>query len=252
MRTIWNLVVLLFKVAVALATSAFSWWVYLQIALSLQLPRPHFLASALLISVAVHEMGHMIAFIRHGVPCAFFILVVMGGTVPLSKEKLEALPDNASAEIALAGMFGNMLVAAVAIVGYYIGAVSEDSAGRLINMNASLMLFNMIPLVIFDGARFVKVLFHNISKKYARLIFEITSIPVIFGMMLLLYYRGSIVMALPLILVGLGRSMDKTDNGGLSTKEMTVVDRIVWAIVYTYIVCVALIGFVLSPNWDHH
>jgi Zn-dependent protease len=167
----------------------------------------------------------------------------------LDRKKEAKLSDNAEAEIALAGLFGNVVFGMLVVAAYFAGKLSADSASRIINLNASLVLFNLIPIAIFDGSKFVTVLFHNLSPKFCRFIFDFTSVPVLLAMLLIVYLRGSVTPAIPLILFGLFRRKNHAGDDKSERKPMLMWQRVAWAAVYTYMVLAALVAFTLTPNW---
>lgn len=104
--------------------------------------------------IFVHEMGHVLALKRQGVPASAPLFIpFMGAVIGMKK-----LPESAwrEAEVALAGpLLGSLGAAAVwAAGGYYHSRflVALAFVGFLIN------LFNLIPVVPLDGGRAVSAL----------------------------------------------------------------------------------------------
>ena len=104
--------------------------------------------------IFVHEMGHVLALRRQGVPAsAPFFIPFMGAVIGMKK-----MPENAwkEAEVALAGpLLGSLGAAAVWLAGSYYHShflVALAFVGFFIN------LFNLIPVVPLDGGRAVAAL----------------------------------------------------------------------------------------------
>lgn len=225
-----------------------NWYIFIWFFQWLGVPDAHFIASALLISVLVHELGHAYAMRRSGIQSVVVFFVIAGGTVPLDIEKQEKLRDGKKAGIFLAGMFGNVLVGCVAVVLESYGYLSRSHLDLVLNMNAGLILFNMIPIAGFDGSRFVRLLFHSVLKEWDTVLFQITAVPVAMAMMVLLYMRGDIPIAMPLILLELffkSRNHDTNVRGTMHRDE-----QVYWAVVYALLVVVSVIVFNHTSTWS--
>jgi len=104
--------------------------------------------------IFVHEMGHVLALRRQGVPASAPLFIpFMGAVIGMKK-----MPENAwrEAEVALAGpVLGSLGAAAVWAAGSYYHShflVALAFVGFFIN------LFNLIPVVPLDGGRAVAAL----------------------------------------------------------------------------------------------
>ena len=104
--------------------------------------------------IFVHEMGHVLALRRQGVPASAPLFIpFMGAVIGMRK-----MPENAwrEAEVALAGpLLGSLGAAAVWLAGSYFHSqflVGLAFVGFFIN------LFNLIPVVPLDGGRAVAAL----------------------------------------------------------------------------------------------
>jgi len=239
----------LLRLVIAIVTGAFTWWVYVKFARYMGFQRPEFLASILLGSVFLHELGHLLSFERHGIPCAMSFVVIAGGTSPLDIKAVERLPDTHKAEAYIAGMFGNIVAVAIAAMVYMGGLCSAVDVERVANLNASLIVFNLIPLAIFDGSRFVKVLFRNIAPRKETLLFELTSVPVAVAMLALLIYKGHATPALPLVLWGLHRRSHEENHDDGAARAMTLEQRIWWAVLFTILVVGSAVVYSTTNDW---
>src|SRR5579862_7374705 len=104
--------------------------------------------------IFVHEMGHVLALRRQGVPASAPLFIpFMGAVIGMKK-----MPENAwrEAEVALAGpLLGSVGAAAVWLAGSYFH--SQFLVG-LAFVGFFLNLFNLIPVVPLDGGRAVAAL----------------------------------------------------------------------------------------------
>jgi Zn-dependent protease len=236
------------RVLITIASGVGNWFAFVWLFREIGIPNPTFEASALLVSVLVHECAHAIAMKLYGVPSLIVFFVIAGGTSPLDTETYERLRDGRKAGIALAGMLGNVAVACVAIVLGVQGYLTHGQVDHLLNMNAALVLFNMIPILGFDGSRFVRLLFHNINPAWDVELFELTAVPVAVAMMVLLYLKGGVTIAIPLILVELyfkSRRHNTAVRGTMNRDE-----QLYWGIVYAVLVVGAIIVFTHTSNWS--
>jgi Zn-dependent protease/CBS domain-containing protein len=117
-------------------------------------------AAALLLfaSVLIHELGHSIVALRHGIGIASITLFIFGGVA-----RLENQPPTAriELEIALAGPLASLLLAglfALATAGGWGTSESLAVTSYLGRINLLLALFNLVPALPLDGGRVLRAL----------------------------------------------------------------------------------------------
>lgn len=117
-----------------------------------------FLCAAVLLSVALHELGHTVVSQRYDVDVHDIILTPVGGVA-----RLGSLPDNPRHEIriALAGPYVSALLALLGYVVFRFAILIQspllfETSAWFTGLNVVLVLFNILPSFPMDGGRVLR------------------------------------------------------------------------------------------------
>lgn len=202
------------------------------------------IATAVMLSLLVHEAFHFFAFRRHGYTAGMFFLVLVGGVYPDDDEALEVMPRYQEAFIAIAGPAGNVVLM---LVGALITVVPEWRSFGLsfIELNASLAAFNLLPFFMLDGARVAKALYSSADEKHDKKIAMVLSACALPAIGIMLYTRHW--HYLPALFVYGHQRASERDNPHEHTSprsmKVLIINRVVGA--YAAIMLVALTPMVL-------
>jgi len=107
------------------------------------------LALGLVLSIYIHEMGHVTAIRHYGLPASAPMFIPgLGAFIRLRGVRLPPIPD---ARIGLAGPWYGLGASVVALAVYYVTHVRIW--GVIANFGAVINLFNLIPVWQLDGSR---------------------------------------------------------------------------------------------------
>jgi Zn-dependent protease len=115
------------------------------------------LAVGLVLSIYIHEMGHVGMIRRYGFPASAPMFIPgIGALIQLRGVKLPPIPDS---RIGLAGPIYGLGAALAALGAYYITGVKVW--GVIAHFGAWINLFNLVPVWQLDGSRGLRSLTRN-------------------------------------------------------------------------------------------
>jgi Zn-dependent protease/uncharacterized Zn finger protein (UPF0148 family) len=124
------------------------------------------LALGLVLSIYIHEMGHVFALRRFGIPAgAPMFIPGFGAIIQL---RGVALPPVQDARIGLAGPIYGLGTALFCLVVYYVTGMKIW--GVIASLGAIINLFNLIPIWQLDGARG----FHSLTRMHRAMLLVLT------------------------------------------------------------------------------
>lgn len=243
-----------YGLVIGVVSVVLNWFIYYRILAHFGSSVPAFLATVFVVSIVVHELCHVLAMEAHGIKAFFFLAVILGGAVPYPNQtkKYEGLPWSGLAAIAIAGVLGNFAVIGVATLLYLGGFWSVTEFLAVVNLNAGLILFNVLPLGILDGGRFTKVLFDSVPERqdfaYVRTFIAFAG----FCIIAVAVWQKQILL-LPAFLLVRGliyKAKEDDPAGSWNRKAMRPTEQRLWGVLYVVILCVSilLVG-VDSMNW---
>lgn len=238
------------RLLLALGSGALSWYAYLKIAEYFGREDGLFIATALIVSVLVHELGHMLAFMRHGVATYMFFIVVLGGVGPLDTKKAEQLHDNAQMEVAIAGVLGNIVVGLGALLLVPFELLTMTDAIRIVNLNAGLIAFNLVPIWGLDGAKIAKTLFDAIDETSdERYVYAMSAVLLVTATTTMVIGQGQFMLT-ALFIFGLRKHAREDDHRGhLKPGALSVREQCLWARAFMVTAAIGLIATALTPSW---
>ncbi len=142
------------------------------------------LALGLVLSIYIHEMGHVTAIRHYGLPASAPMFIPgLGAFIRLRGVRLPPIPD---ARIGLAGPWYGLGAAMAALAVYY--ATHIRIWGVIANFGAVINLFNLVPVWQLDGSRGM----HSLTRPQRGIVLAVA---------LALYWMTSIKM---LLLIAMG------------------------------------------------
>jgi Zn-dependent protease/CBS domain-containing protein len=123
--------------------------------------------SALLffVSILLHELGHALMALRHGIGIQSITLFIFGGVARLAED-----PDDGGTElkVALAGPLVSLALGAAFYVGSLapvLGGAAQSVARYLAFINVAVAVFNLVPAFPLDGGRLLRGLLWSLAGK---------------------------------------------------------------------------------------
>jgi Zn-dependent protease len=121
-------------------------------------------AIMLFVSVLLHELGHSVVAMRHGIPVRSITLFLFGGVARIGAETPSAMAEFL---IAAAGPLVSLVLAGVCYAAQPLVAGIEPLlalAKYLVYINLALVLFNLIPGYPLDGGRVFRAIVWAIGR----------------------------------------------------------------------------------------
>jgi Zn-dependent protease len=107
-------------------------------------------------SILLHELGHSMVALRHGIPIRSITLFIFGGVARLARDPQDGRTE---VKIAVAGPVVSLLLCAL----YYAASIVEglgdagrSIAGYLAFINLMVAVFNLVPAFPLDGGRLLR------------------------------------------------------------------------------------------------
>ncbi len=133
---------------------------------------PTFWATALIITVVVHELGHYIVFKICGIRSCIFVFFILGGAGPIEKEgieKLKNLSPLSYCSLVIAGIGVNLFSVLVAFGLQKIQIIEASTFVRFAHLNGFITLCNLLPVMALDGNKIIATIFRSFGKAEANL-----------------------------------------------------------------------------------
>lgn len=229
-----------------------NWYVFFKIAGAFKSSDPQFVATALVVAITFHEFCHWAVFEANGVKAFFFLAVVMGGTSPYpsDRKKAERFPWHTQAKLALAGVAGNLAIIAGSAVLYHFGAMSLTHLRMTTDLNAGLVLFNLLPLGFLDGGRFAKAFFDSVSEDLdLAYVHGIVAAVILVSLAVTMFSHESFSLPIFLLFWGLRKKATEDDPAGSFSKlAMTRKQQVFWAVTYVLLLCASIVLSSVAPR----
>ena len=119
-----------------------------------------------MLSILLHEVGHFMVLVYYGLKPSMFFIPMLGAAVA-AKDIDKKLNHYLLAILALAGPGVNFLLV---LIGLFLRLNNDPLGLRLASLNSALVWFNLIPILILDGKRFMKAIYASLDERGNRTI----------------------------------------------------------------------------------
>lgn len=108
------------------------------------------------VSILLHEMGHSVVALRHGIPIRSITLFIFGGVARLARDPQDGRTELkiAAAGPAVSFALGALFYAATRAP--WLGDAPRSVAGYLALVNVAVAVFNLVPAFPLDGGRLLR------------------------------------------------------------------------------------------------
>lgn len=243
----------LYWVAMALITCLISWGVYYGIAVHYQKADPVFIATIVILSLFIHELGHAVVLELNGVQTKMFFAVIGAGVMPQPQAvpKFKQLSWETMAKLSLAGVIGNLVFVGLSYGANLVGVISASQFGRIAALNGNLIFFNLLPFGLVDGGRFTNALFDSLPEDLDLPFARVTGyaiLAVAIAVTLITPYSFLIIGWLFLWGV-IQKAKHDNAHGSYDQRAMSIADCRTWSAVYVALAIIGLLLMLVRKNW---
>ncbi len=242
--------------------AALSWYVYYQLAVFFNSNQPVFLASIVLGSIIIHEMGHWVVMEYNGIKTHLVFYLVVGGAMADKRYQhvMKNLPWSNQAAIYMAGVIAHLALVLISWFFQWGGLITAERLSRIANLNGLFIMFNLLPWWKLDGGHFMRVLFNSVPEKNDERFVRWISLFVTFAIGLMIGLRARYFMrTLPdftlffvLFFWGLHfRATHDDTKGSRSRLAMSKRSQIAWASIYVACLIISFLLVGLLPHWAY-
>lgn len=225
----------LFVVSFAIsALAAYYWWL-----------KDWTLVVILMASILLHETGHWLVLRSAGLKPSMFFVPLLGAAVTAG-DWISKLDHKGRAKVALAGPAVNFGLFLLGLV-LYLGG---DHRGMVLaSLNASLVWFNLIPFLIFDGQKFASAIFASLNEEQDEVAAGlITTVVVVAALGLII--AGKLGIFSILIVYGLNRESTKDNPADARSRKAMSVSTATWlSVAYTVMLVSTMVTSAFIPFW---
>jgi len=134
---------------------------------------------------------------------------------------------------------------------YSLGILDGSRLSKIANLNGVLVLYNLLPIGMFDGGRFVKILFDSIPEdKDGSFVLIIAAIFYVATLLLSALTNNVFLFSVPLLLWGLHHYATHDDpEGSYSSKAMTETQIGIWTFVYILLLLFGAVTMSVTQPW---
>jgi hypothetical protein len=146
---------------IALTTALANWLIYYRIVEHYYFFDIAFITSALLVSLAIHELGHAIVLKIYGIRTYIVFAVIGAATLPYTedREKFLSLRPQPKMLMAFGGVIANIVLVGISFLLYALHVIDHPQLVVMVYMGAVLILPNLLPLSLIlslDGSLFMQ------------------------------------------------------------------------------------------------
>lgn len=238
---------------IGLVTLFLSWLAYFKVVDWFSIPDPISVATILAISIFIHELGHYVVIESYGVKCFMFFAVLIGGVGPQKSyvSKYKDFGWDKLAKISLAGVIGNLIAVVTGGLLYLLGHVSADDLNRIADINAGLIMWNLLPVGFLDGGKFARMFFDSSPEHLDGQYFKKMTIAVVTTIIVItiITFKPFFLFAVLFVNGLMKRANEDDEEGSRSKKAMTKKQLCIWGTVYIALIMVSIAISGFTKPW---